>query len=166
MAVWFLTGLWHGASWNFVLWGLFFGVILMVEKRLVLPRADALPRAALHFYAMVLVVAGWGIFYFDDMGLMSRFFQAFLGFAPSGLWDFACENALRSHFWLWVAAILFSMPVRRLAEDLPHRIFSRGGTAALNIGMVSRLAVAVTLLMLSVALLIGATNNAFLYTRF
>jgi alginate O-acetyltransferase complex protein AlgI len=166
LAVWFLTGLWHGASWNFVMWGLFFAVVLMVEKRFILPRAADIPRGALHFYAMVMVVAGWGIFYFDDLDLMSRFFQAFLGFAPGGLWDFACENALRSHFWLWVAAMLFSMPVRRLAESVPHRLFSRGGLVAMNITMTSRLALSVVLLLLSVALLIGATNNAFLYTRF
>ncbi|MBD5346901.1 MAG: MBOAT family protein [Bacteroides sp.] len=166
LAVWFLTGLWHGASWNFVIWGLFFAIILMIEKKLILPYTDYIPRPLMHIYAMVLVVAGWGIFYFDDLNLMSRFFHAFLGSAPGGLWDFSCENALRSHFWLWIAAIVFSMPVRRFAEEIPHRIFSRGGAVALNISMVSRLAVAVCLLLLSVALLIGATNNAFLYTRF
>ncbi len=166
LAVWFLTGLWHGASWNFVLWGLYFAIILMVEKKLILPYASRIPRGMLHLYAMVLVVAGWGIFYFDDMSRMEQFFKAFIGLAPGGLWDFSCENALRSHFWLWVAAVIFSMPVRRLAEEIPHRVFNRGGAAALNITMVSRLAVAVSVLLLSVALLIGATNNAFLYTRF
>ncbi len=166
MAVWFLTGLWHGASWNFALWGLFFGIILIIEKRLLLPRADAIPRPLLHFYAMVLVVAGWGIFYFDDINLMGRFFKAFLGFAPGGLWNFECENAIRSHFWLWMAAIAFSLPLRRFVSDLPHRIFGRGGTMALSLETVSRVAVASILLIVSVVLLIGATNNAFLYTRF
>ncbi|MCM1029626.1 MAG: MBOAT family protein [Pseudoflavonifractor sp.] len=166
LAVWVLTGLWHGASWNFVIWGLFFAVILMVEKRFILPRANDIPAPALHFYAMVLVIAGWGIFYFDNLNLMGRFFQAFLGYAPGGLWSFACENALRSRFWLWVAAILFSMPIRRWAADIPHRVFGRNGTVALSIETLSRIAVASLLLIISVALLIGATNNAFLYTRF
>ncbi len=82
LAVWFLTGLWHGASWNFVMWGLFFAVVLMVEKRFILPRAADIPRGALHFYAMVMVVAGWGIFYFDDLDLMSRFFQGISRLCP------------------------------------------------------------------------------------
>lgn len=166
LAVWFLTGLWHGASWNFALWGLFFAVILIIEKRLILPRTGYIPRPALHFYAMALVIIGWGIFYFDDISNMGSFFKAFFGFAPGGLWDFECENALRSHFWLWVAAVAFSIPVRRWTAELPHRIFRRNGFMALSIETVSRIAVASFLLIISVALLIGATNNAFLYTRF
>lgn len=166
LIVWFLTGLWHGASWNFVLWGMFYALILVVEKRFILPRAGAVPRPAMHLYAMLMVVIGWGIFYFDDMGAMSLFFQAFLGAAPGGLWDFACENALRSHFWLWIAAVVFSTPVRTFAEAIPSRILRSYDGAALNITMASRTILALALLALSVALLIGATNNAFLYTRF
>lgn len=165
MAVWFLTGLWHGASWNFVMWGLYFGIILMIEKRLIMPRIDRIPVAVLHIYAMILVVCGWGIFYFDDIDRMGVFFHALIGFGQEG-WTFAAENALRSHFWLWIAAILFSMPLRSFVGRLPHVIFREGGGAALNTVMFTRIVLSAVMLIVSVALLIGATNNAFLYTRF
>lgn len=165
MAVWFLTGLWHGASWNFVMWGLYFGIILMIEKRLIMPRIERISAPMLHVYAMFLVVCGWGIFYFDDLGQMRQFFSALFGMG-NGLWSFAAENALLSNFWLWIAAILFSMPVRTLVGKIPHIIFRSGGSMALTTVMLSRMVVSAVLLAVSVALLIGATNNAFLYTRF
>ncbi len=165
LVVWFLTGMWHGASWNFILWGLYFGVILMVEKRVLMPRRDRIPVALLHCYAMLLVVCGWGIFYFDDLGDIGRFFSALIGLSGEG-WTFAAENALRSHFWLWMAAVLFSLPVRSFAGMVPHKIFKAQSSAALNTVMLTRIVVSTVMLIVSVALLIGATNNAFLYTRF
>lgn len=165
LAVWMLTGLWHGASWNFVAWGLYFGLLLIVEKTLVLPRSGRWPQAALHFYSMLLVVLGWGIFYFTDLSSMGTFFKALIGMG-AGWSDLPAETMLYSHFWLWPVGILFCLPVRRIAESLPHRLLGEtNGVAQLSV-TVSRVTVAVVLLALSVALLIGATNNAFLYTRF
>lgn len=165
MIVWSLTGLWHGASWNFVLWGLYFGVLLIIEKFIVLPRSGRLPRAVLHFYSMLLVVLGWGIFYFTDLDAMGRFFKALFG--GVGMWsNLTAETALYSHLWLWPVAILFCMPVRRYIEQLPDRLIGTGSPAAAATLTMSRIMLTTALLLLSVALLIGATNNAFLYTRF
>ena len=77
--VWFLTGMWHGASWNFIVWGLYFGLIVALEKYTVLRAKDRIPGFFLHFYSLLLVVLGWGIFYFDDFGQMRHFFRAFFG---------------------------------------------------------------------------------------
>ena len=165
MIVWFLTGMWHGASWNFIIWGVYFGIILMIEKRLVMPYVKHIPSPVLHIYAMILVVCGWGIFYFDDTSRMVIFFKSLLGFAEEG-WTFAAENAIRSHFWLWVVAILFSMPVRTVMARMPHKVFRAQGSVALTTVTLTRIVVSTVMLIVSVALLIGATNNAFLYTRF
>lgn len=165
MIVWFLTGMWHGASWNFIIWGVYFGIILMIEKKLVMPYARRIPAPVLHVYAMLLVVCGWGIFYFDDTERMVIFFRSLFGFAGEG-WTFAAENAIRSHFWLWVVAILFSMPVRSVMGRLPHKVFRAQGGVALTTVTLTRIVVSTVMLIVSVALLIGATNNAFLYTRF
>ena len=62
LVVWMLTGLWHGASWNFVLWGLYFGVLLMLEKFVLRPVLEKLPRFVSHIYAVVLILIGWAIF--------------------------------------------------------------------------------------------------------
>ena len=160
--VWFLTGLWHGASWNFVLWGLYFGIIVTAEKYTLLRVKDHVPALLLHVYSLSLVTLGWGIFYFDDFSRMTLFFQTLFGGAQTVV-DFVAESALRDHFWLWVAAILLCMPVRsgvaRLGERLP-------GKAHGAIVLAGRTALSLLLLCLSVALLVGATNNAFIYTRF
>lgn len=165
LVVWMLTGLWHGASWNFVIWGMYFGVLLVIEKFIVLPRSERLPRPVMHLYSMLLVIFGWGIFYFTDLGSMGTFFKALFGGAAE-LTNLPAETALYSHFWLWPVAILFCLPVRRMMERVPHLVFRPQSNAALNTVVVSRIALSTLLLLLSVALLIGATNNAFLYTRF
>lgn len=165
MVVWFLTGMWHGASWNFIIWGVYFGIIVMLEKYTLLRVHDRVPRLFLHIYSLLLVVVGWGIFYFDDFGSMIVFFNAFIGNAAT-LTDFVSQSALTDKFWLWVTAVVFCLPVRTWAYTLTTRCFRRGGVVERGIVLVSRLAVSVVILVLSVALLVGATNNAFLYTRF
>lgn len=165
MAVWFLTGMWHGASWNFIIWGVFFGVILMIEKKTILRVQHKIPSVFLHIYSLILVVTGWGIFYFDDFGKMRQFFHAYTGGADV-FTDFVSESALFDNFWLWIAAILFCMPVRRAASMLLQRV-TQWNTSVQGLCLFTvRIAVSVVLLTLSVALLVGATNNAFIYTRF
>lgn len=165
MVVWFLTGLWHGAAWNFILWGLYFGLIVMVEKFALLPYASRIPRPLLHLYALLLIVVGWGIFYFDDLDRMGVFFHSFFGLSADH-WDFAAESAVFDRFWLWIVAILFCMPVRRIVSSLPSRIFGESSAGHVTVALGTRVAVSALILIVSVALLIGATNNAFLYTRF
>ena len=165
LVVWFLTGMWHGASWNFIIWGIYFGLIVFVEKFTILPYQEKIPRVLLHIYSLLLVIVGWGIFYFDDFGRLSVFFNAFVGNTPHAT-DFTVESAIFDHFWLWIAAILFCMPVRRLASSLPGRILPRHPNWAGALSLTTQIIVSSGLLLASVALLIGATNNAFLYTRF
>lgn len=163
LAVWFLTGLWHGASWNFVLWGLYFGIIVTLEKYTLLRVADRVPRVLLHLYSLLLVVVGWGIFYFEDFSRMGEFFSVFTGHGAP-FHDFTVESAFFSNFWLWVTAVVFSMPVYDTITRLSGKWCPSSciGFLALTV----RLLLSIALLALSVSLLVGATNNAFIYTRF
>ena len=163
LVVWFLTGMWHGASWNFILWGLYFGLIVMLEKYTLLKVINKVPKALLHIYSLVLVVIGWGIFYFDDFGRLSTFFNSLFGDAVKQSADIIEACAFTDNFWLWVAAIIFSMPVRKYASEyISFRMEAKAGKVILT----SRIIISVSILILSVALLVGATNNAFIYTRF
>lgn len=166
LAVWFLTGLWHGASWNFVLWGLYFGVIVMLEKYTILKiKGRGIPVPLLHLYSLVLIVLGWGIFYFDDFGRMQQFFEILFS-GRSFTTDFVAQTALTDKFWLWIVAILFCMPVRRWISRLSHSMFGSVSWLDMSVSTTARIVTSAVLLVVSVALLIGATNNAFLYTRF
>ena len=163
--VWFLTGMWHGASWNFIIWGVYFGIIVTLEKYTLLKIKRFIPSLLLHCYSMLLVIIGWGIFYFDDFGKMTRFFEIGFGQAAT-LHDFTVESALLDNFWLWVVGIIFCLPVYDTVARLFHRVFRRQTTLKKNLVLLTRLSVSAVLLLVSVALLVGATNNAFIYTRF
>lgn len=165
LVVWFLTGMWHGASWNFILWGLYFGVIVMLEKYTLLRVHDRIPRFVLHVYSLLLVIIGWGIFYFDNFDSMLIFFNAFIG-QSAALTDFVSQAAITDNFWLWVMAIIFCMPLRGTASALLASMLGRSSVLHGGAVLCVRVCISLVMLMLSVALLVGATNNAFIYTRF
>lgn len=170
LTVWFLTGMWHGASWNFIIWGLYFGLILALEKVTIMRIRHRIPTLLLRLYALTIVVIGWGIFYFDNFEAMGRWFRSAFGLASL---EFGLKEltALTDYFWLWIAAVLLCIPLRGAVERGLERVCLRidsatrtqAGSHALAIG---RAAVSIALLLLCVALLVGATNNAFIYTRF
>lgn len=166
LAVWFLTGLWHGAAWNFVLWGLYFGLILLVEKYTVLRIRDKVPLPLMHFYTLFVVAMGFAVFYFPDTSKMVEWFR--IGFGASGheMLSFADQNVVFEKFWLWMAAIILAMPVRGMVSRWADRTLEVGSSRHSMVVAISRSALSVIILLASVALLIGATNNAFLYTRF
>lgn len=156
-AVWLLTGLWHGASWNFVLWGAFYGIILIAEKLFLLKALEKAPSFIGHIYAMLTVLIGWTLFAFDDIDKGWRFFKLMFGGA-----DFVDNNALylllsNLPLLLICAAAcvtFFGNALKKLTEK-----FRRTGTAAEIIGITGVMA-------LSAAYLISGSYNPFLYFRF
>lgn len=164
MTVWFLTGMWHGASWNFIVWGVYFGVIIMIEKHTLLKWN--VPRAALHVYSIFLLLIGWGIFYFDDFGRLSQFFTSFFGFNGTQGLPMEVESVLIDNLWLWVAAIILCVPIRNNVELIGMKVAAKITSAGDYIIQFLQAIVSIIILISCVALLVGATNNAFIYTRF
>lgn len=165
LIVWFLTGMWHGACWNFIIWGVYFGIIVMLEKYTILRWKKYIPNLFLHVYAIALFTIGWGIFYFDDFSRMLLFFEKGFG-GGAELYDFTVESALTGSFWLWIAALVFCLPVYDLTTKLFNKVWSTDGAVRRGVVMLTKLSISIALLLVSITLLVGATNNAFLYTRF
>ena len=158
LIVWGLTGLWHGASWNFLLWGLYFGVILILEKTFLLKVLEKLPHWVSRLYALLLIVCGWVIFGITDFGTIGQYFAAMFG--AHAAWDSTGLYLLLGNLVLLiVAAVASTTAPKRLAARLIGRC-SPGTETAL------RALFYAAVLLLCFAFLVGDSYNPFLYFRF
>ena len=156
--VWGLTGLWHGASWNFLFWGLYFGVILVFEKLFMLKVLDKLPAILKHFYSLVLIVFGWVIFYYsDDVGGIKAMFEFISTLFTGG---FISSDGITSVISalpvLLLAAVASTPAIRIVYQKLRVKKYFKYIEAA----------AAVIILILCTASLVNDNYNPFLYFKF
>ena len=162
LIVWMLTGIWHGASWNFVVWGLYFGVWLALEKFVLRRWLDKLPRFFQHVYTMLIVMVSWAIFAFDSLSAGVSYLRALVGGFGAGLTNGAGVYTLYTNALLLGILILAATP-------LPMKLYRRAEQALRARPVLAGMAEAVPLLVvgaLSVAFLVDASYNPFLYFRF
>ena len=154
LIVWLLTGIWHGAGWNFLLWGLYYAVWMLAERLFLGKRLEKLPAVLRHVYAMAVVLVGWALFAVEDPGRLGDYFRALFG--GSGLLSAVDGYRLRSYLPMLVILALGATP---LAQTLWDRLGDRTR---------SRLAPVLVLaaLVLCTASLVDASYNPFLYFRF
>lgn len=163
--VWMLTGLWHGASWNFVLWGAYYGVLLYVERLGLRALLERLPRAVSHVYLLTAVVLGWALFYFDDTSHLASFGAVLFHVADTPLTSVELHTTLRTHaFWL-VLAVVLCTPLPGLARAHASRVLARFGERWQPLAAADAV-VNFAFLLASSAMLVGHTYNPFLYFRF
>ncbi len=163
--VWALTGLWHGASWNFVLWGLWFFLFLMLERFVLKRWLEKIPLIS-NLYLLVVVMLGWVIFRYTDIELGWTLIRSLFGANGNALTSFATGIQFRSHMFLLAAAILASTPLMKLLRQKLEGFAHRHGALAMvwDIGFYSILPV--ILLLLSTASLVGDSYNPFIYFQF
>ena len=159
--VWFLTGLWHGASWNYVLWGVYYGVLLCLEKFVYGKYLEKLPKIFKHVYLIIIVIVGFTVFAIEDFGAMFRY----LGAMFTGAYGFVNGDMLyylRNYGFVLAVSMIVSLPVfpalkkrvEKLRKPLHDAVGATYGTAVFM------------LLVVAVAYMVADTYNPFLYFRF
>jgi alginate O-acetyltransferase complex protein AlgI len=159
--VWFLTGFWHGASWNFILWGLYFGFLVGIEKLFLSKLLEKVPKVISHGYLLFAAIIGWALFYYTDLNRLKQFLSLIFGVTDNPFWNFELELVLKNHIFWMVFALLSCMPVYpyvigKIKKHWKDTVWLE----YLFIGFY------VLILILCTALLVGKSYNPFLYFRF
>ncbi|GAA0114942.1 MBOAT family O-acyltransferase [Clostridium senegalense] len=158
--VWLLTGIWHGASWNFIVWGLYFGIIIYFEKKFILKILNRIPKIVSHIYLLIVVVSGWTIFYFTNLTDSIKYLKIMFGLSNNSIINTETKlEIVNNIFWI-ILALIGTTPIlpyikRKLLEKDREYILT---TLVVIIN--------VMILILSTAMLIGDSYNPFLYFRF
>lgn len=156
LIVWGLTGLWHGAAYNFVLWGLYYGLLLILEKFVLKKFLDRLPSFVQHIYTLFIVIIGWGLFYFTDVGQLGEFMADLFNFG-NGVCGNQAFNLIMSNLPMLIIAAVASTPLAAMLYNrfehtrfmwIPETLYCMG------------------VLAVSTASLVNQSYNPFLYFRF
>lgn len=161
LVVWLLTGIWHGANWTFIFWGLYYFVFQLAERFFEYPKK--MGKFTKHLYTLLIVNAGWVVFRADDLYQAGRFFMNMFGLNSNGFYSDLAVMLLRENWVFFLLGIVFSMPVaRNINERLyknPQAMTSRIYTVIYPVGML-------LLLIISASYLVSGTYNPFIYFNF
>ncbi len=161
LLVWLLTGLWHGAAWNFVIWGLLFAMLLVLEKFVVQSLLIKIPKIISHVYVILLIIISFVIFSASDMNEAVERIAAMFGRNNIPFTDVISWYYLRSYILVFVVAIIGSTPLLKYMIIQLEKM--KYGRVVINI---AEPIVCVLLLLLSTAYLVDGSFNPFLYFRF
>lgn len=156
LIVWGLTGLWHGAAYNFVLWGLYYGLLLILEKFVLKKFLDRLPSFVQHIYTLFIIIIGWGLFYFTDVGQLGEFMVDLFNFG-NGICGDQAFNLIMSNLLMLIIAAVASTPLATmLYTRFEHTRFMWIPETLYCMGVLA----------VSTASLVNQSYNPFLYFRF
>ena len=165
LIVWALTGLWHGASWNFVLWGLYFFVFLMLEKLFLKRVLDRVPVLS-NLYLLLVVMLGWVLFRFENMQLALAVLKGLFGLNGAPFTSFGASTLLKNRLYIILFCMLCSTPVFPLLGGWLDRLGERSSGAERAVSILRSAVVPVGLLLISTMGLVGNSYNPFIYFKF
>ena len=157
--VWLLTGLWHGASWNFVVWGLYYGFILFMEKIILHKVLSKTPKFIKHIYTMLLVMIGWVLFGSMNLTSALEYLKVMFGLSGNALVDNSAIYYLYTNIKLLIILTLCSTPIISI---IFRQIIKKGKT----VGILFAVSINIIIILISIAYLVNETYNPFLYFRF
>ncbi|MBP1926128.1 alginate O-acetyltransferase complex protein AlgI [Sedimentibacter acidaminivorans] len=160
--VWMLTGFWHGASWNFIFWGLYYGIFLLLERTILSKIIEKLPSVISHIYLLIVVTVGWVFFYFLDLSQALKFISILFGFSKNALYDIKFEVEFFNNIVFLVIAFLCCTPIFKVLGSKFIEIFNLEGKHTYVLYAIFN----ATILIIATIMLIGQTYNPFLYFRF
>lgn len=163
LIVWLLTGFWHGAEWNFVLWGLYYFIFLVLEKFVLNKFLDKLPNFLRHVYAIVIIYFGWIIFRCDSMELLKHYFNALFSFNFSAMSFNEILIYLESYYVYFILAIIFSTPVYYKLVEKISSVKNKKLKLVLNIIHYLGL---IVIFIITIMFLAYSSYNPFIYFRF
>jgi len=155
----FVSGLWHGASWNFVLWGLYFGFWVLFESLFFAKILKRAPSLVQHIYFIALIIPSWMLFYYTDFNKIKILGATIFSFNNISA-DLESLLLIKENMYWLILAILFSLPTFKLLMGLVHKIKNNLVVNLLNTS------ITVMFFVISIILLVGSSYNPFLYFRF
>lgn len=165
--VWFLTGLWHGASWNFILWGLYFGVLIFFERLFLQKLLNKIWRPFSHIYLLFVAVIGWALFHFTDFTTLKNYLGIMFGNSGNPNWSLPFQLVLKENIWWILLTLVLCMPVYKWSMRMVRRILRRDHTQLLYYKFwVGTLIFNFAALFVCTAMLAENSYNPFIYYRF
>ena len=161
--VWLLTGLWHGASFNFIIWGLFWGTLICLEKKYFLKYIEKIPGFITHPLMCIIIMLSWSIFYFTDLSRLGQFLKIMFGFSGQPIFDIGTQISFINNIIWIIVAVIFCTPVlkkiKTFAANYPNKEHQ-------NIMLYIHIIINALLLLICTSLLCGQAYNPFLYYKF
>ena len=165
LIVWGLTGMWHGASWNYIFWGLYFFIFIFLENQFLLNKLKQLPSFVGHLYALVVVYFGWALFRCESLGLLGTLFKGMLGLNKNGFINSSASIVIQNNLFLFLFCIIASTPLLKNLGVFLKKLHLKHGQIPYIVYIYDAVMPAV-LLFFALITLVGNSYNPFLYFQF
>ena len=164
LVVWALTGFWHGASWNYMLWGIYFVVFLVIEKFVLKNALEKIPFIS-NIVTLVIIYFGWVLFKFTDFKVLGAAFKGIFGNTPAGFTNFETSTAVKTNIIFLIICAIACSPIIPAISRYVNKQYERSPKAR-AVFAIGTIATPVVCLLLATIFLVGDSYNPFLYWKF